>query len=150
MGLTVVLCTDGSELATGALRAGLAVAAEADRTFVITVVDPVDPALAIGGGHAGPVLSASEAQSLEDERERGARQMLAETIEALGLTGRAEAAMVYGAPGSAICDYAAALPASVVVLGTRGHGGLRRAVLGSVSDHVVRNCPCPVITVSMD
>jgi nucleotide-binding universal stress UspA family protein len=36
------------------------------------------------------------------------------------------------------------------VLGTRGHGGLRRAVLGSVSDHVVRNCPCPVITVSMD
>jgi nucleotide-binding universal stress UspA family protein len=34
-----------------------------------------------------------------------------------------------------------------MVVGTRGRGGLRRAVLGSVSDHVVRNAPCPVVVV---
>jgi len=39
-----------------------------------------------------------------------------------------------------------ALRDGLAVLGTRGRGGLRRAVLGSVSDHVVRNAPCPVVT----
>ena len=55
-----------------------------------------------------------------------------------------------GAPGPAVCDLATSLPASVVVMGTRGRGGLRRTVLGSVSDHVVRNAPCPVVTTGPD
>jgi nucleotide-binding universal stress UspA family protein len=50
-----------------------------------------------------------------------------------------------GSPGPALCELATSLPASVIVIGTRGQGGLRRAVLGSVSDHVVRNSPCPVV-----
>ena len=39
----------------------------------------------------------------------------------------------------------AELPASVVVLGTHGRSGLRRAVIGSTSDHVVRHAVCPVL-----
>jgi len=31
------------------------------------------------------------------------------------------------------------------VVGSRGRGGLKRAVLGSVSDHLVRNAPCTVV-----
>ena len=31
------------------------------------------------------------------------------------------------------------------MVGSRGRGGLKRAVLGSVSDHIVRNAPCPVL-----
>jgi nucleotide-binding universal stress UspA family protein len=30
-------------------------------------------------------------------------------------------------------------------MGSRGRGGIKRALLGSVSDHVVRNAPCPVV-----
>jgi nucleotide-binding universal stress UspA family protein len=33
----------------------------------------------------------------------------------------------------------------VVVLGTHGRSGLRRAVMGSTSDHVVRHAVCPVL-----
>jgi nucleotide-binding universal stress UspA family protein len=29
--------------------------------------------------------------------------------------------------------------------GSRGRGGLTRALLGSVSDYIVRNAPCPVV-----
>lgn len=32
-----------------------------------------------------------------------------------------------------------------IVIGTRGRGGIKRALLGSVSDYVVRNAPCPVV-----
>jgi nucleotide-binding universal stress UspA family protein len=52
---------------------------------------------------------------------------------------------IVGKPGDAICKLAESLPASVVVVGTSGHGGLRRAVMGSTSDHVIRHAPCPVL-----
>jgi nucleotide-binding universal stress UspA family protein len=32
-------------------------------------------------------------------------------------------------------------------MGSRGHGGIRRALLGSVSDPVVRHAHCPVLVV---
>jgi nucleotide-binding universal stress UspA family protein len=51
-----------------------------------------------------------------------------------------------GPAGQGLCELATALPASVIVMGTRGRGGIRRAMLGSVSDHVVRDAPCPVVT----
>ena len=73
--------------------------------------------------------------------------MLDATVAALGLT-NAETRVVMGPTGPALIELAEQLPASVMVIGTRGHGGLRRAVLGSVSDHVVRHAPCPVVSTS--
>jgi nucleotide-binding universal stress UspA family protein len=37
--------------------------------------------------------------------------------------------------------------AGLVVLGSRGRGGIRRALMGSVSDSVVRHSHCPVLVV---
>jgi nucleotide-binding universal stress UspA family protein len=39
------------------------------------------------------------------------------------------------------------LSVDVVAVGSRGHGAIRRALLGSVSTHVLSNAPCPVIVV---
>ncbi len=38
----------------------------------------------------------------------------------------------------------------LVVLGTRGRGGIDRALLGSVTDRVIRTAPCPVLAVRDD
>ena len=95
-------------------------------------------------GMAGGVISPEQAQREDEARVDAGEQVVAATVEQLGLTG-AEPVVLRGDPGSALCDLAGSLPASVVVLGTRGRGGLRRAVLGSVSDFVVRNAPCPVV-----
>jgi nucleotide-binding universal stress UspA family protein len=144
MELTVLLCTDGSELAREALAAGLAVLGPAERVVLATVTEPLDPMLVTGTGIAGGVVSPDEFDRIAGSRDAEARNALEETQSALGLTD-AEVVTLDGAPGSAICDFASSLPASVIVMGSRGRGGLRRAVLGSVSDHVVRNAPCPVV-----
>jgi nucleotide-binding universal stress UspA family protein len=46
-----------------------------------------------------------------------------------------------------IVDAATETRADLIVLGTHGHGGLKRAVLGSVADRVIRLGPCPVMSV---
>jgi nucleotide-binding universal stress UspA family protein len=38
----------------------------------------------------------------------------------------------------------------LIVVGTHGRRGLRRLVMGSVAEHVVRAAPCPVMTVRGD
>jgi nucleotide-binding universal stress UspA family protein len=55
--------------------------------------------------------------------------------------------VVGGDAGSTLCDLAEELDASAIVIGSRGRGGIRRALLGSVSDHVVRNAGRPVLVV---
>jgi nucleotide-binding universal stress UspA family protein len=46
-----------------------------------------------------------------------------------------------------IVELAQSLDVGLIVMGSRGHGRIRRALLGSVSESVVRHAPCPVIIV---
>ena len=143
-GSTILLCTDGSDLALGALRQALPLLAPAERTVVLTVTAEEDPTLVAGTGFAAGVISAEQQVELLQRAQRAAEDLLDHTVAELGLTG-AETVILGGDAGHAICDLAESLPASIIVLGTRGNGGLRRAVMGSTSDHVVRHAPCPVL-----
>jgi len=50
-------------------------------------------------------------------------------------------------PSTAILSYAADADADLITTGTRGHRGVRRAFLGSVASELIRESPCPVLTV---
>jgi nucleotide-binding universal stress UspA family protein len=145
MPFTVLLCTDGSALAEAALARGMAVLTEPGRVVIATVVEPFDTMLVTGTGMASGVMSPDEAQRSHDERLALAQAHTDAARSVLG-SDEAETAILSGAPGPALCEFAVSLPADVIVMGTRGRGGIRRAVLGSVSDYVVRNAPCPVVT----
>lgn len=56
--------------------------------------------------------------------------------------------IMMGDPGVEILLAAKRWGADVIVLATHGRKGLRHLVLGSVAEHVVREAPCPVLTVS--
>jgi nucleotide-binding universal stress UspA family protein len=142
--MTILVCTDGSDLALGAIRSALPVLAPATRTVVLTVTAPEDPTLVVGTGFAGGVMSPEQQDALLEQERIAAQELLDETVTALGLSD-AETMVLAGSPGQTICDLAASLPADVIVMGTRGHGGLRRAVMGSTSDHVIRHATCPVL-----
>jgi len=53
-------------------------------------------------------------------------------------------------PTQAVIQMAEALPADLIVMGTRGLTGLKHVLLGSVAERTVRFSPCPVMTVKAD
>jgi nucleotide-binding universal stress UspA family protein len=55
------------------------------------------------------------------------------------------ARVVDGRPAPTIIQTAASWNADLILTGSSGRGALSRALLGSVSDEVVRSAPCPVL-----
>jgi nucleotide-binding universal stress UspA family protein len=49
--------------------------------------------------------------------------------------------------GDIILDAAKHFGAELIVMGSHGRTGVRRLVLGSVAEHVLRHATCPVVTV---
>ena len=142
---TILLCTDGSELAERALAAGLAVVAPADRVVVAIAIEPFDSSMVSGvSGFGGGTMTPEQYDTQRAAELAAAEEVLRETVTALGLDG-AETTVVEGDPANALCELAASLPATVMVAGSRGRGGLKRALLGSVSDQLVRHAPCPIV-----
>ena len=141
---TVVVATDGSEIALeAATRAAPLLPAEA-RIVVLSVAPPADLAVD-ASGFAGPVVGPEEAEEVAEAEAGVARDEATRTIEVLGRD--AEARVVHGEPGQTICDVAAELDADLVVVGAHGKGVIRRVLLGSTSEYVVRNAPCPVLVI---
>ena len=52
-----------------------------------------------------------------------------------------------GSPGESVVEAAASEQVDLVVVGSHGRGSMGRLLIGSVSDHVVRHAPCPVLVV---
>jgi nucleotide-binding universal stress UspA family protein len=85
----------------------------------------------------------------QEDAEQEARTMLEELVRREGHSG-GEVAGVHtrlGRPDAQIVGVADELGAGLIVLGSRGLGPLRRALMGSVSDSVVRHAHCPVLVV---
>jgi nucleotide-binding universal stress UspA family protein len=52
-----------------------------------------------------------------------------------------------GDAATEILDLARAAHCDLIVIGTHGRTGLRRLLMGSVAEQILRNAPCPVLTV---
>jgi nucleotide-binding universal stress UspA family protein len=148
-GITALFCTDGSGLSMRALSRARQLVREPDRVVVATVVDAEDPVTVSGLGHTSAVLSPVDLERICRERVDEGHRVLRRTVAELGIAG-AEMLVLQGDAGVELVHLADSISASVIVAGTRGRGGWRRAMLGSVSDHLVRHAPCPVLTVHVD
>ncbi len=52
-----------------------------------------------------------------------------------------------GDPGREICKFAQESSVDSIVMGYRGLGAVKRAILGSVASHVLHEAPCPITVV---
>jgi nucleotide-binding universal stress UspA family protein len=143
----IVIGIDGSDDALAAARRGVEVL-HADATIhLICVAEP--PAIVSAGmesGFAGGIATPQEIDTAWLAAVGDAEEILARTASALGAANQ-EQSVEQGDPGVVLCDRAGELGADVVVVGSRGRGALKRALLGSVSTYVVHNAPCPVLVV---
>jgi nucleotide-binding universal stress UspA family protein len=147
---TIVLCVDGSDSSVQAVAAGFALLPRNSHVVIATVVEPSDPSLVMGGGgHAGGIMTGEEFEQHEKTRESDGREIAERAAAAIDVEAP-EIRVVDGEAGRALCDLAVELSARALVLGTRGRGGIKRALLGSVSDYVVRNAPCPVVITAVN
>jgi nucleotide-binding universal stress UspA family protein len=85
------------------------------------------------------------------EARRGGEQVVAkarDVAKAAGVTAEAELVETVGrSVGDVLADEVVRWRADLVVLGTHGRRGLRRMVLGSDAESVVRTSPAPVLLV---
>jgi len=73
-------------------------------------------------------------------------------LEALAVTARdagieVTCRLAIGDPAHHICERAAVGHFELVVMGTHGRSGLAHTMIGSVAEQVMRQAPCPVMTV---
>ena len=136
----LLVATDFSEPASWAVTAAAGLARSFDaRLSLLTVVQPYRPvALAKATLHdadvEGPMLQAAEERLREQQRE---------------LAGIATDTHAFAdlSPSQVIRTFAEREGVDLIVVGTRGLGGFRHLLLGSVAEQVVRHAPCSVLTV---
>jgi universal stress protein A len=92
-----------------------------------------------------PVAVYAETAVFVDEPDRSAAR---ESLQSLRVPAvEVEYRLMEGEPISTIVQVARETGADLLVMGTHGRGGLLRVLLGSVAEGVLREAPCPVMTI---
>jgi nucleotide-binding universal stress UspA family protein len=136
----VLLATDGSPDATLAAQSAVELCERTGSELHVV--------------HVGEYLPTFYAQTEEEPAELRhiAQRLLDEQTERLQAAGGqvAQAHLLLGRPAEQIVNLSEELGVGVIVIGSRGLSALRRVLLGSVSESVVRHAHCPVFVVRAD
>ena len=139
---TILLATDGSEEAQLASTTAADLAEKTNSELHVLTVGPDYPLYEL------PEHPAEFEDVLRENRRRAkvVLEQQAKRIEESGVTVK-ETHLLEGSAAEEIVELAEEIGAGLIVMGSRGHGRLRRTLLGSVSDAVVRHAHCPVTIV---
>jgi nucleotide-binding universal stress UspA family protein len=143
---TIVVGTDGSDTAAGAVALAIELAQRSGATLHV-VSAYKDPATTIAAAQAGPVgvpdtsLTASSMKS-------GSEELVAEVANDAGAVA-VETHAVAGAPADVLINVAESVGADLIVVGSKGMKGARR-LIGSVPNSVAHRSHCHVIIAKTD
>ena len=133
----ILIPIDGSPECAHAAQIGLDLAKALGAATATVFV--VEPPVAYSGEIGIPAEELLEVSARDDE------EALLATRRHVNLPPDTPHFVRVGHPAEVIAKVAAEWPADLIVIGSRGLGGLGRALLGSVADAVVRHAPCPVL-----
>ena len=142
----ILLATDGSKQAELAARTAVDIAATTNSELHMVTVARHEHAHV----YDLPEEPGDVQKSLYEAIERKARELLDEQVKKIEQTGGTipqEVHLLRGYPDREIVHLADEIGAGLIVMGNRGKGGVRKALMGSVSNSVVRYAHCPVLIV---
>lgn len=136
----IAVALDGSKCADEALDIAINLAQnEAAQLFICAIIDPRALAASTPLPAIEPVIAAYEVET---------RKLVEATVEKAHRAGVvAEGETHFGSPPEEIVRFAKRRAADAIVMGTHGRSGLKRLLVGSVAENVLRNASCPVIVV---
>jgi nucleotide-binding universal stress UspA family protein len=147
----IVLATDGSREAELATQTAVDLARMSDSELHVVYVEDYSSIALLypevtdpeGVVMPDPILE----EDLERSSEQRSRELLDAEVERVRSAGGTvvQAHLMMGEVAREIVHLAEDLRAGLIVMGSRGRGGIRRALMGSVSDSVVRHAHCPVM-----
>lgn len=139
----ILHATDFSPASRPAFRMALGLARGGRATLLLLhVLTPPSPFAPPGGEIPSSYLTLIAAARRE------ARRRLAALLgQARAAGARAQARLVAGGPAAEILKVGRGWRPDLIVIGTHGRGGVRRFLMGSVAEHVVRRASRPVLTV---
>ena len=140
----ILLATDGSEEATLATEAATELSKNTASEVHLAYVLPTAERLAYPHHFSTEVIEETFERAKKDAGEFLDKQ--AEQIRSGGGS-VAEAHVRTGRPDHEIVSLSDDLGVGLIVIGSRGLTGMRRALMGSVSESVVRHAHCPVMVV---
>jgi nucleotide-binding universal stress UspA family protein len=140
----ILVATDGSKQAELAARTAADISTSTNSELHMATVARLEYAPAYVIPESGV-----DQKSTYEAFERQARELLDEQEKKIEEAGETilQAHLLRGRPDREIVHLADEIGAGLIVMGSRGHGGVRRALMGSVSDSVVRHAHCPVLIV---
>jgi nucleotide-binding universal stress UspA family protein len=143
----ILLATDGSEEAQLALSTAVDIATSTNSELHVVTVGPwnPDPAYAVHEASFRWETYEEASEAIGKEAREILDQGVRKTEEAGGRV--QEAHLRRGRKDQEIVGLSEEIGAGLIVMGSRGRGGVRRALMGSVSDSVIHHAHCPVMVV---
>jgi universal stress protein A len=136
----ILVAVDLSEESRSALACAAELAAKFDAS--LTLVHVVEPHFGPPDTDVPPLTGeASDASEFAEAK----LELSALGEQMLGPCRVVETVVRAGLAFFEITEAAKALGADLIVVGTHGYTGLKRALLGSTAEKVVRHAPCPVL-----
>ncbi|MFO7773702.1 MAG: universal stress protein [Dehalococcoidia bacterium] len=145
----ILVCLDGSELAEQIMpyAAEEAIRFQSKLMLFQAVPEPVAYSPGIPGAEPGAIQTDTVLEEAK-EAQNEARDYLEELAAPLREKGvQVETVTTPGRAGEAILDYCDRHDVNLIAIATHGRSGLRRAVFGSVADHVLRESHLPVLVI---
>ena len=140
----ILVCLDGSELAEQILPY-ITEQAKKFKSKVILIQAVAKPSSVISG--TGPVTGPALQDQIKAEEDKATKYLSRIATKLQGEEIAAEYATVEGAPGHEIVEYARENEVNLIAIATHGHSGIKRAILGSIADYVIRESHLPMLVI---
>jgi nucleotide-binding universal stress UspA family protein len=143
----ILLATDGSKEAQLAATTAADLAKRTGSELHVLHVGAGHPSYEAPG--VSGVLSGITEEVLDEQRQE-AQRVLDEQVRRLedsGTTVKEAHLSIDERPDRTIVHLSEDIGAGLIAMGSRGRGGIRRALMGSISDAVVHHAHCPVMVV---